>query len=93
MIKNVVLVLAVLVFALMLFNAVIMLPDFGSFEKRHVADYYLQNVATETGSANLVNGIVWDFRGYDTMGEEIVIFTAAMGVFLVIRRKKYGHHR
>jgi multicomponent Na+:H+ antiporter subunit B len=69
------------------------LPEFGSFENKHVAEYYLQKGTFHTGSANLVNAIVWDFRGYDTMGEETVLFAAAMGVFLVVRRKEYGHYR
>ena len=66
------------------------LPDFGSLENRHVAQHYLESGLEITGSPNIVNSIVWDFRGYDTLGEETVLFCAALGVFMIIRRKKYG---
>lgn len=54
--------------------------------EREVATYYLESGTTEVGSPNIVNSIVWDFRGYDTLGEETVMFTAALGVFLVAER-------
>jgi multicomponent Na+:H+ antiporter subunit B len=76
-----------------IFLGMVSLPPFGSFGEKHVAEYYLQSGVFHTGSANIVNAIVWDFRGYDTLGEETVLFTAAMGVFLVVRRKEYGHYR
>lgn len=66
------------------------LPEFGSFGNKHVAGFYLDNGLEITGSPNIVNSIVWDFRGYDTLGEETVLFCAALGVFMIIRRKKYG---
>ena len=55
--------------------------------------YYIQNGLEKTGSANIVNSIVWDFRGYDTLGEETVLFTATIGVILIIRRKLNGRNR
>ena len=66
------------------------LPAFGSFENKHVALFYLEEGLQKTGSANIVNSIVWDFRGYDTLGEETILFCAALGVFMIIRRKKHG---
>lgn len=73
-----------------LFLAVTGLPEFGSFDNKHVADFYLRQGFELTGSPNLVNAIVWDFRGYDTLGEETVLFCAALSVFMIIRRKRYG---
>ena len=66
------------------------LPDFGDISNRHVSRYYMETGLQKTGSANIVNSIVWDFRGYDTLGEETVLFCAALGVFMIIRSKKYG---
>jgi len=43
--------------------------------------------AQETGSANLVTGIVFDFRAYDTLGEATVLFTAVIGVLTILRVK------
>ena len=83
----------IIVFGLLLLITVSSLPRFGTWGSRQVAQYYIEHGAYETGSANLVNAIVWDFRGYDTMGEETVLFTAALGVFLIMRRKQYGYYR
>ncbi len=77
------------VLGILLFVSVLYLPGFGSFQNKDVANYYLQNAWKETGSANIINSIVWDYRGYDTLGEETVLFAAAMGVFLIIRKKEY----
>lgn len=84
---------AVLVFAV---NAYLL--PFGSFPKRlvgenlenSVAQHYLENATSETGSANVVTSIVWDYRAYDTLGEATVLFTAVCGVlmlFLATRRE------
>ncbi len=81
---------ALLAVAGFLFLAVTGLPDFGDIGNRHVAAYYLENGYELTGSPNIVNAILWDFRGYDTLGEETVLFCAALSVFMIIRRKKYG---
>ena len=91
--RNVTAVLLALYFGFFMLVGIMELPEFGSPENRHVSEYYLQNGVFHTGSSNVVNAIVWDFRGYDTLGEGTVLFTAAMGVFLVVRRKEYGHYR
>jgi multicomponent Na+:H+ antiporter subunit B len=91
--RRIIVVVLVLYLGLFIFMGLVSLPQFGSFESKHVAEYYLQKGVFNTGSVNLVNAIVWDFRGYDTLGEETVLFTAAMGVFLIVRRKEYGHYR
>ena len=82
-----------LIFGVLLAGALFSLPPFGTWGDREAAHYYIEKGLDDTGSANLVNAIVWDFRGYDTLGEEMVLFTAALGVFLIMRRKHYGHYR
>lgn len=42
----------------------------------------------ETGAINSVTATVFDFRGYDTLGEAIVLFTAICGVASVLRVEK-----
>lgn len=66
------------------FFMVIYSQGFNSWGNRLVSDYYLEDGFRETESANVVSSIVWDFRGFDTLGEETVLFTAAVGVFTVI---------
>jgi multisubunit Na+/H+ antiporter MnhB subunit len=48
---------------------------------------YLDPGAEKTGSANLVTGVIFDYRGYDTLGEATVLFTAVIGVLTVLRLK------
>lgn len=52
-----------------------------------MAKYYIEGAAPRTGSANLVTGVVFDFRGYDTMGEAVVLVTAVLGVLTILRLK------
>lgn len=42
----------------------------------------------KTGAINAVTSIVFDFRGYDTLGESFVLFTAVCGATAVLRRRK-----
>lgn len=49
----------------------------------------------KTGAINSVTSIVFDFRGYDTLGESFVLFTAVCGATAVLRKgrkKKEEHH-
>ena len=62
------------------------LTMFGEHSLR-MSKSYVQDGAEKTGAANLVTGILWDFRGYDTLGEATILFTAALGVLTVLRLK------
>jgi multicomponent Na+:H+ antiporter subunit B len=66
--------------------AVTPLQPFGEHTLR-MAGYYTQAGAESTGSANLVTGVLFDFRGYDTLGEATILFTAALGVITILRAK------
>jgi len=61
------------------------LPPFGSPIMR-VAKEYIEQGLKKTGAANIVAAIILDFRGYDTLGEATILFTAVMGVLAIIRR-------
>jgi multicomponent Na+:H+ antiporter subunit B len=54
------------------------------------AIHYIERGGEETGSANLVTAIIMDYRLYDTIGEVTVLFTAILGVTLILGR---NHHR
>jgi len=60
------------------------LPGFGQPIMR-VAKEYINNGLGKTGATNIVASIILDFRGYDTLGEATILFTAVMGVLAVIR--------
>jgi multicomponent Na+:H+ antiporter subunit B len=72
-------------FLLFAYFALKELPAFGSPVMR-VAKDYIETGLAKTGATNLVASIILDFRGYDTLGEATVLFTAVMGVLAVIRR-------
>jgi multicomponent Na+:H+ antiporter subunit B len=61
---------------------------------RHVAPYYLQDTAEEIGVPNVVTSVLASYRGYDTLGEVTVIYTAGVGVLVLLgsrsRRRKRG---
>ena len=60
----------------------------------HVAPYYLEQSQHEIGIPNLVTAVLASYRGYDTLGETTVIFTAGLGVMLLLgfdrRRRSEG---
>lgn len=85
---------AVVVGGLLLYGT-IGLPPFGSADTAvhsHVAPRYLQQSIAETGVPNVVTSVLASYRGYDTLGETTVIFTAGIGVLLLVsgRRRKSG---
>ncbi len=54
----------------------------------HVAPEYISNTYKHTGMPNIVTAVLASYRGYDTLGEVGVIFTAGVGVLLLLSRKK-----
>ena len=79
----------------LLLLAVTDLPSFGdpmSQVHQHVAPRYL----TESGSAlhipNVVTTVLASYRGFDTLGETIVVFTAGLGVLMLLAGATRTHH-
>ena len=67
------------------------LPVFGDPDAvihQHVAPRYLQDGISETGVPNIVTAILASYRGFDTLGEVIVIFTAGVGLIALLGSKK-----
>ena len=50
----------------------------------HVAPHYIEHTDDEIGVPNLVTAVLASYRGYDTWGETTVIFTAGVGVILLL---------
>lgn len=50
----------------------------------HVAPYYITQTQSETNVPNIVTGVLASYRGYDTMGETFVVFTALLAVSLLL---------
>lgn len=51
-----------------------------------IGNYFLSNAYSQGGGENVVNVILVDFRGFDTMGEITVLGIVALSVFALLRR-------
>lgn len=56
--------------------------------QQHVAPRYLGQSATEIGIPNVVTSVLASYRGYDTLGEVTVIFTAGIAVLCLLGRRR-----
>jgi multicomponent Na+:H+ antiporter subunit B len=52
----------------------------------HVSPRYIERSIEETGVPNIVTAVLADYRGYDTLFETTVIFTAGVAVLMILRR-------
>ena len=74
-----------------LIYATLDMPAFGDPEapaQLHVGPDYLARSVEETTVPNVVTAVVASYRGYDTLGEVTVIFTAGVGVMLLLGRRR-----
>jgi len=51
-----------------------------------IANYFLENAYSQGGGRNVVNVILVDFRGFDTLGEITVLGIVALTVYALLRR-------
>ena len=70
------------------------LPTYNEIDSpvfNHVASRYMAKSEEETDSPNMVTAVLADYRGFDTLGETTVIFTAGAVTFVLVltaRKKK-----
>ena len=53
-----------------------------------IADYFIANSVSGGGGANVVNVLLVDFRGFDTMGEITVLALAGLGIYAMLDQLK-----
>ena len=51
---------------------------------QHVAPEYVKGAEHDIHMPNIVTAVLASYRGYDTFGETVVIFTAGVGVMLLL---------
>ena len=85
----------VIITGTVLFYGTLDMPNFGSKispSQTHVAKQYIDRTPDEIHIPNIVTAVLASYRGYDTLGETAVIFTAGIGILLILgrlgRRKK-----
>ena len=65
------------------------MPFYGAVDapaNLHLIPRFIEQSGTEIGVPNIVTSILASYRGYDTLGETVVIFTAAIGVLVLLGR-------
>jgi len=63
------------------------LPEVGGAagpHQEHTGQYYIEKTPEEVDTPNIVTAVLASYRGYDTMGEVAVIFTAGIGVMMLL---------
>lgn len=90
--------IAFVVFFIFMFYSAYEIRDFGNppsqMDDRIIGKYnsttgeWEYGAVNETGANNAVTSVVFDYRGYDTLGEATVLFTAIAGVMMLFRRVK-----
>jgi multicomponent Na+:H+ antiporter subunit B len=79
--------LVVVVTGLVLMYGTLSLPSFGGADtpaQLHVAPLYLAEAAERTGVPNIVTAVLASYRGFDTLGEVVVILSAGVGVIVLL---------
>lgn len=67
------------------------LPPFGAADTpvhTHVAPYYLENSVPQTLVPNVVTSVLASYRGFDTLGETTVIFTAGIAILMLLKGRR-----
>lgn len=94
--------IVVAVTTIFIVHATFYMPAFGDINApihQHVAPWYIQHVPIHMDIPNIVTGILGSYRGYDTLGEVFVVFTAGIGVLSILgdpiknRQHRPAHNR
>ena len=72
------------------------MPKFGAVDRLDwsIVPSYIEGSENDIAVPNIVTAILASYRGYDTLGEVAVIFTAGMGVIILLGRRRedeYGY--
>ena len=84
--KKIIFSIAFIIFFSFLIVSAINMRPFGEPTFSEMDDYFIKNAQSETGANNVVTSIVFDYRGFDTLGEATVLFAAAVGIVALFRR-------
>jgi multisubunit Na+/H+ antiporter MnhB subunit len=88
--KKMLVVAASLIILTAFLGVMAMTLSFGSPMVTDMDDYFLRYGQEQTGSNNECTAVVFDFRGFDTLGESTVLFCAIIGVALMFRKMQGG---
>ncbi len=83
--KKTIFIMAALIIAGLMFGALDTIHPFGQPGDFAMDDYYIHHALEERSSENIVTSIVFDYRGFDTIGEAAVLFTAVCSILALFR--------
>jgi len=86
--KKIIFGIAFIIFFSFLIVSAVNMRTFGEPIISEMDDYFIENAQSETGVNNVVTSIVFDYRGFDTLGEATVLFTAVVGIVALFRGVK-----
>jgi multicomponent Na+:H+ antiporter subunit B len=67
--------------------AALNMPPWGNYRGPY-GDAIARVVVYQRHATDVVNAINYDYRAFDTLGEEFILFTAAVGVMMLLRREE-----
>jgi multicomponent Na+:H+ antiporter subunit B len=89
----------VALFLILSYNILMMPGDVGLAAPSYneIAYYYLNYSVSETGATNVIAAVLADYRGFDTLGETIVLFISVVAVASILKpehdgNKEVNHH-
>jgi multicomponent Na+:H+ antiporter subunit B len=62
------------------------MPRWGSFHAAY-GEYIAHMTVYERHATDTVNAINYDYRAFDTLGEEFILFSASVGVMMLLRKE------
>ena len=84
--RNMVAILSFSIVAVFLIFSALMIHPFGVPDETGMDNNIIDNTQVETGANNAVTAAVFDYRGFDTLGETTILFAAVAGVIMIFRR-------
>jgi multisubunit Na+/H+ antiporter MnhB subunit len=86
--RTVVAAVAFAIIATFFIFTVLVIHPFGLPDATAMDEEIIDNAQSQTGANNAVTSVVFDYRGFDTLGEATVLFAAVAGVIMIFRRLK-----
>lgn len=83
--KKTVFIMAVIVLAGLLCGMFEAIHPFGLPNNTLMDEYFLRHALSDRSAQNVVTSLVFDFRGFDTLGEAAVLFTALCSIGALFR--------
>lgn len=50
--------------------------------------YFIRSAYTDAATPNMVTVVLGDYRSFDTLGEVVVVFAAAIACYLILRKRE-----